>query len=122
MRGLRRAYSLGLQAGNRGEPTKNNPYARFDHRKCWDDGHKFGTAEREQQAAPKLTAPMRRELEYAARNEFGQNNIYLGAPNGLRMAGWRRVMERLQSLGFVKPYPHGGYEITESGRAAIANT
>lgn len=38
--------------------------------------------------------------------------------NGLARAGWTRMMERLCAGGFFRTYVHGGYEITDLGRAA----
>lgn len=38
--------------------------------------------------------------------------------NGLARAGWIRMMERLCEAGLFRRYVHGGYEITDAGRAA----
>lgn len=38
--------------------------------------------------------------------------------NGLARAGWTRMMERLCASGIFRRYVHGGYEITDLGRAA----
>lgn len=38
--------------------------------------------------------------------------------NGLARAGWARMMERLCAAGLFRRYVHGGYEITDLGRAA----
>jgi hypothetical protein len=43
-----------------------------------------------------------------------------GVGIGLRRAGWYRMMEGLERKGLVAVYVHGGYEITEQGRAALA--
>jgi hypothetical protein len=44
VRGLRRAYSLGREAAK--NPDAKNPYARFDHRQCWDEGRRDENAKR----------------------------------------------------------------------------
>lgn len=44
VRGLRRAFSRGREAAQ--DPGAQNPYARADHRKCWDDGRKEENAKR----------------------------------------------------------------------------
>jgi predicted transcriptional regulator len=43
---------------------------------------------------------------------------YMGT-RGLGSSSWARMMDRLSKQGFVQPYVHGGYEITESGRALV---
>lgn len=40
--------------------------------------------------------------------------------NGLARAAWRRKMERLVAAGLMRPYVHGGYELTAAGEAAAA--
>jgi len=38
--------------------------------------------------------------------------------NGFRKSNWTRMMKRLAVAGLVKPYVHGGFEITPDGIAA----
>lgn len=67
----------------------------------------------------KLTAPQRRELQYAANNQFGLTSRV--AINRLGAASKRKMLARLCLLGLLKHYVHGGYEITDAGRAAITS-
>lgn len=63
-----------------------------------------------------VTSPQLRILQSAIAHPLG-----LYEPSGPR--GWRRsarekCCERLVVKGLLKPYVHGGYEITSDGRAA----
>lgn len=46
----------------------------------------------------------------------------IDCPGGRRSfakASWEKMMSRLVEGGFVTVYRHGGYEITDAGRAAL---
>lgn len=66
----------------------------------------------------KLTEAQRRILETAARNPLGV--VTCPYSNGLAKTNWGRNILKLKMFGKVRPYVHGGYEITSVGRAAIA--
>lgn len=66
----------------------------------------------------KISAPQRRELEYAAANHFGLTRAAVPI-SGLGAAAKRKMMDRLCLMGLFRPYVHGGWEITDAGRAAI---
>ena len=42
-----------------------------------------------------------------------------GTGSGMGRASWERMMERLAKHGLVRPYVHGGYEITDAGIDAL---
>lgn len=66
-------------------------------------------------AAPKLTAPQLKQVQRAV---DGKGIVEWGRTRGLASASWERMMERLCALGLFRRYVHGGYEITDTGRAA----
>lgn len=46
---------------------------------------------------------------------------HVGTINGLGSASKRRMMHRLSVEGLFRPYVHGGWEITDKGRAIVAS-
>jgi hypothetical protein len=65
---------------------------------------------------PRLTRAEKSALEHAA---TVPREVTLGYNNGAAVAAKRRMYERLCAAGLMKPYVHGGYEITDAGRQAI---
>jgi hypothetical protein len=66
------------------------------------------------EAVPKLTAPQLRQVHRAV---DGNGLVEWQRTRGLASASWERMMERLCTLGLFRRYVHGGYEITDAGRA-----
>lgn len=66
---------------------------------------------------PKLTPPQIRELKAAAADSRGI--VSRGVNRGFAYVNWVRMMNRMCEAGHFRPYPYGGYAITEAGRAAI---
>lgn len=66
----------------------------------------------------KLTLGQRKRLEWAAMEPRGL--VVCRAGKGWGKHSWEKMMEILQERGLVKPYVHGGYEITDAGRALVA--
>ncbi len=65
----------------------------------------------------KLTQPQRAALQRAADHPLGV--VEHQGPRGLAYAVWDRMMQRLAAQALAKRYVHGGYEITDAGRAAL---
>lgn len=63
-----------------------------------------------------LTPAQKRALAEIA-TEAGYHK---GWPKGLARAAWERCAAVLCTLGLARPYPHGGYEVTDAGRALLA--
>lgn len=61
-----------------------------------------------------LTRPQRMQLHIAYLSIDGC--VSWGKAKGFAMNRWQEMMERLCQRGLFRPYPHGGYEITEAGR------
>lgn len=72
--------------------------------------------------SPKVTlarwTARREALQRASASRLGVVEFH--GTRGLQSAAWGRMMERMRDLGYVKPYVHGGYEITDAGRAWLA--
>ena len=69
----------------------------------------------------KVTPAQRRVLEIAAKHELGLvTSLMLGATTGFGSRSRRLMFNRLREAGLLKPYLHGGYEITDAGRAALS--
>lgn len=68
----------------------------------------------------KLTKAQCRELRRAANHPLGIVDTGIGW-GGLQRASWHARMSALVSDGLLRPYVHGGYEITDTGRAALTN-
>lgn len=66
-------------------------------------------------AGPKLTA---QQLKVVRRAVDGNGIVEWGRTRGLASSSWERMMARLCGLGLFRRYVHGGYEITDAGRAA----
>jgi hypothetical protein len=66
-------------------------------------------------AGPKLTA---QQLKVVRRAVDGNGIVEWGRTRGLASSSWERMMVRLCGLGLFRGYVHGGYEITDAGRAA----
>lgn len=64
----------------------------------------------------RITEGQRRILVDAACAKYAARNPHIG---GWESVTWRRSAETLVKRGFLTPYVHGGYAITEAGRAAI---
>ena len=70
--------------------------------------------------ACKLTAAQKKALEAAAENHLGVVEFGgYGTGAGLARTTWDKMMAPLLAAGYIKPYPHGGHEITVAGRRAI---
>ncbi len=67
-------------------------------------------------ASPLLTNTQRVRLQQAARHELGLVELQAGQRYG--GASIVRSMQRLCELGLFVPYVHGGWQITDLGRAA----
>jgi hypothetical protein len=68
-----------------------------------------------------LTRAQREQLGIALRSPLGVvERPHLRS--GLASASWDRMMVRLEQAGYVTPYVHGGYEITDAGRTALSPT
>lgn len=65
----------------------------------------------------KPTKPQVKWLEKAANDPRGV--VQLGWRGGFEWVSWKRMMERMCAKGWFTEYRHGGYEITEAGRAAL---
>lgn len=70
----------------------------------------------------KLTPAQRKYLKSAATSKLG-----VVAPSSLAYrtygnASFHRCMKGLCERGIVKPYVHGGYEITDDGRKVLDET
>lgn len=63
------------------------------------------------------TPAQAREMARAAAHPLGI--VEARWPRGLAHAGWERMMARLTAGGLMRPYVHGGFEITAAGRAAL---
>lgn len=59
-----------------------------------------------------------RVLRRAAENEFGQERFY--GTRGLAYGAWDRMLNRMCRFGWMAPTAHGDFEITASGRTALA--
>lgn len=68
--------------------------------------------------AVKLTAPQTEFLQAAAAHPLGLTQD--STNNGLGASARRRMAKRLEELGLLREYPHGGHEITVAGRKAAA--
>lgn len=70
-------------------------------------------------SAGKLTKATIRDLRQAADNRLG---VLTPHPSwgGLQRASWHARMSRHVADGMFSSYVHGGYEITDAGRAALA--
>lgn len=66
-----------------------------------------------------LSPAQRAALERASRTADGV--ITKVSTSGLGYASWDRMMKRLCGLGLMKPYVHGGFEITRAGRLVLAD-
>lgn len=65
----------------------------------------------------KLTRKRQLILEAASKHHLGLvERPYL---TGFERVSWDRNADYLVELGLLAPYVHGGYEITEEGRAAL---
>ena len=75
---------------------------------------------RAKEAAASTSTPSLTKSQMAqVRRAVDGNGILEGRiANGLARAGWTRMMERLCAVGIFRRYVHGGYEITDLGRAA----
>ena len=68
----------------------------------------------------KLTTKQRIYMSIAATNPHGVvEKTFFGVGGGLQRLSWDKMMGGLVKEGFMKPYVHGGYEITEAGRAIL---
>lgn len=64
-----------------------------------------------------LTDNQRNMLDRAAANKLGVvERPYLPGFEGVT---WDRNARKLCERGYLRPYVHGGYEITDAGRKAI---
>lgn len=70
-------------------------------------------------AHPKPSKPQLRELQYAADNQFGLTGHSVPI-NGLGAKAKRMMMDRMCLYGWFTEYRHGGWEITDRGRAELA--
>lgn len=68
--------------------------------------------------AKALTKPQRVELERASRDALGV--VEWKSVRGLFENNWRKMLDRMCSLGLMKPYVHAGYEITDFGREVLS--
>lgn len=66
-------------------------------------------------AGPKLTA---QQLKVVRKAVDGDGIVEWSRTRGLGSSSWERMMTRLCGLGLFRGYVHGGYEITDAGRAA----
>jgi hypothetical protein len=64
-----------------------------------------------------LTDPQRKALEEAARSPLGV--VEITTINGFGSRSKRLMFQRLMRDGYVREYVHGGYEITDAGRASL---
>lgn len=67
----------------------------------------------------KLTKAQTKELQRAADHRLGIVETGIGW-GGLQRAAWHARMSHLVADGLLKPYVHGGYEITDLGRQSLA--
>ncbi len=67
---------------------------------------------------PKLTKAQVKELRRAADHPLGIVETVCGW-GGLQRASWHARMSHLVADGLLKPYVHGGYEITPAGLSAL---
>jgi hypothetical protein len=65
-----------------------------------------------------LSPAQRIALELAARAQSGV--LERVGPRSFGNKSWERMMGRLCARGLMKPYVHGGYEITPAGRSLLA--
>lgn len=65
----------------------------------------------------KLTGKRVRILQDAAKAKIGITNPYI---IGWERVSWDKNARYLSDHGLIRPYVHGGYEITDAGRAALA--
>jgi len=65
-----------------------------------------------------LTKAQRKELQRAADHRLGIVETGIGW-GGLQRAAWHARMSVLVSRNLLKPYVHGGYEITPAGRLVL---
>ena len=74
------------------------------------------------QATPTLTPAERRRLVEAFQQiAVGHLSAQWGlVRKGLARASLERTCQRLCQKGLLKPYVHGGLEVTEAGRQAVA--
>jgi len=70
----------------------------------------------------KLTIAQRTRLQQAVRMiESGQPSAtWPLLRRGLERSALERLAQRLCDGGYLRPYVHGGYEVTAKGRAAAA--
>lgn len=68
-------------------------------------------------SADPLTEARLRILDAAARHKLGL--VERPYVIGFARTSWDRNANKLIDLGFLVPYVHGGYEITDAGRAAL---
>lgn len=69
----------------------------------------------------KLTKALVRDLRQASGNHLGLLTPH-HSWGGLQRAAWHARMSRYVADGLLKPYVHGGYEITPAGRAALTES
>lgn len=65
----------------------------------------------------RLTPPQRKALAEMASSPEGRVECIW--PRGYARSNWEWVRMRLCSLGLAQKYRHGGYEITDAGRAEL---
>lgn len=70
-------------------------------------------------AAKRLTKAQKEALKRAA---AAPREVTWGRQRGQAMAAWERMMLRLCETGLMRPYVHGGFEITDEGRRAIGQS
>lgn len=73
---------------------------------------------RAEAGASRAVALTRAQAAQVHRAVDGNGLLEHRGTNGLARAAWTRMMERLCAAGIFRRYVHGGYEITDLGRAA----
>lgn len=68
-----------------------------------------------------LTDKQKIMLRDAATDIRGLGVVEIRGTRGLAYSAKERMAKRLCEAGYLRPYVHGGYEITDSGRAALTS-